>query len=147
MNILDFLSSTIYTKLDELTLRVICRSSHRKADCDTAGFLVELYEHLKAQCQPKDWEILQSSLSGIEAKALAFMLAQINLLLHGVEYPDVEIKNSLATAILPEKHSIVAYLDNLQAKVETLKRLQAETATELNALLPSIIDKAFKGEL
>jgi len=75
------------------------------------------------------------------------MLGQMNLLLHGVEYPDVEIKNSLATAILPEKHRSVAYLDKLQAKVEALKRLQAETATEQDALLPSILDKAFKGEL
>ena len=75
------------------------------------------------------------------------MLDQMNLLLHGIEYPDVEIKNSLATAILPEKHRIVAYFDNLQAKVETLKRLQNETAAELDALLPSILDKAFKGEL
>ena len=31
--------------------------------------------------------------------------------------------------------------------VESLKRLQAETAAELDALLPSILDKAFKGEL
>jgi type I restriction enzyme M protein len=67
--------------------------------CGTAGFLVEAYENLKAQCQPKDWGILQSSLSGIEAKPLPFMLAQMNLLLHGVEYPDVERKNSLARAI------------------------------------------------
>ena len=28
-----------------------------------------------------------------------------------------------------------------------LKRLQAETAAELDALLPSILDRAFKGEL
>jgi len=48
---------------------------------------------------------------------------------------------------LPEQRRIVVYLDNLQAKVNTLKRLQAETATELDALLPSILDKAFKGEL
>lgn len=48
---------------------------------------------------------------------------------------------------LPEQHRIVAYLDNLQAKVDTLKRLQTETAAELDALLPSILDKAFKGEL
>ena len=27
------------------------------------------------------------------------------------------------------------------------KRLQAETAAELDALLPSVLDKAFKGEL
>jgi type I restriction enzyme S subunit len=75
------------------------------------------------------------------------MQGQMNLLLHGVDYPDVERKNSLARAILLEKHRIVAYLDKLQAKVEALKRLQAETATELDALLPSILDKAFKGEL
>jgi len=28
-----------------------------------------------------------------------------------------------------------------------VKRLQAETATELAALLPAILDKTFKGEL
>jgi hypothetical protein len=28
-----------------------------------------------------------------------------------------------------------------------LKRLQADTAAELDALLPSLLDKAFKGEL
>jgi type I restriction enzyme S subunit len=32
-------------------------------------------------------------------------------------------------------------------KVEGLKRLQSESAAELNALLPAILDKAFKGEL
>ena len=42
---------------------------------------------------------------------------------------------------------IVAYLDGLQAKVDALKGLQAQTAAELDALLPSILDKAFKGEL
>jgi hypothetical protein len=31
--------------------------------------------------------------------------------------------------------------------VETMKRLQAETAAELDALLPAIPDRAFKGEL
>ena len=33
------------------------------------------------------------------------------------------------------------------AEVDALKRLQAETAAELAALLPAILDKAFKGEL
>ena len=42
---------------------------------------------------------------------------------------------------------IVAELDALQAEVDALKRLQAETAAELAALLPAILDKAFKGEL
>lgn len=37
--------------------------------------------------------------------------------------------------------------DDLYAKVDSLKRLQAKTAAKLNALLPSVLDKAFKGEL
>jgi type I restriction enzyme, S subunit len=48
---------------------------------------------------------------------------------------------------LPEQRRIVAELDALQAQVDALKRLQAETAAELDALLPAILDKAFKGEL
>lgn len=35
----------------------------------------------------------------------------------------------------------------LFAEVDALKRLQAETAAELDALLPAILDRAFKGEL
>jgi type I restriction enzyme S subunit len=42
---------------------------------------------------------------------------------------------------------IVVHLDALQAKVDALKKLQAETATELDALFPSILDRAFRGEL
>jgi restriction endonuclease S subunit len=48
---------------------------------------------------------------------------------------------------LSEQQRIIAYLDNLQYKVNCLKQLQAETSAELDALLPSILDKAFKGEL
>jgi hypothetical protein len=53
----------------------------------------------------------------------------------------------IALPLLDEQGRIVAELDVLQAEVDELKRLQAETATELDALLPSILDKAFKGEL
>jgi type I restriction enzyme S subunit len=35
----------------------------------------------------------------------------------------------------------------VRAEVDALKHLQAETSAELDALLPSILDKAFKGEL
>jgi type I restriction enzyme S subunit len=48
---------------------------------------------------------------------------------------------------LPKQHQIVAELDALHARVDALKRAQAETAAELDALLPSILDKAFKGQL
>lgn len=39
------------------------------------------------------------------------------------------------------------WFDGLCRQVDSLKRLQTETATELDAMLPSILDKAFKGEL
>ena len=42
---------------------------------------------------------------------------------------------------------IVAYLDDLQAKVDALKRLQEDSAAELGALMPSILHRAFAGEL
>lgn len=48
---------------------------------------------------------------------------------------------------LSEQRRIVVYLDGLQAKVDALKKLQTDTAAELDAILPSILDKAFKGEL
>lgn len=48
---------------------------------------------------------------------------------------------------LQEQHRIVAELDALQMQVDALKKLQVETAAELDALLPSVLDKAFKGDL
>lgn len=48
---------------------------------------------------------------------------------------------------ISEQRRIVAELDALQAKVDAVKRLQNETSTELDALLPAILDRAFKGEL
>jgi type I restriction enzyme S subunit len=58
------------------------------------------------------------------------------------------IKNiEIALLSLSEQRRIVAYLDSLQAKVEGVKRHQAATAARLDALLPSILDRAFKGAL
>ena len=48
---------------------------------------------------------------------------------------------------LTEQRRIVAYLDELQTKIDTMKQLREEAIKELDALLPSILDKAFKGEL
>jgi len=42
---------------------------------------------------------------------------------------------------------IVAYLDGLQAKVNALRELQSVSGDELSALMPSILDKAFRGDL
>lgn len=48
---------------------------------------------------------------------------------------------------LREQRRIVAELDALQAEVDAAKHLQAETTAKLDALLPSILDRAFKGRL
>ena len=48
---------------------------------------------------------------------------------------------------LVEQRKIVAYLDQLEVAVDALANVQGETAAELDALLPAILDRAFKGEL
>ncbi|HEY8283265.1 MAG TPA: N-6 DNA methylase, partial [Chloroflexota bacterium] len=54
--------------------------------CGTGGFLVESYTHLAAQCRTvEDRETLQTrTLFGGEAKPLPYLLAQMNLVLHGL---------------------------------------------------------------
>jgi type I restriction enzyme, S subunit len=48
---------------------------------------------------------------------------------------------------LAQQQQIVAYLDRFQSKVDEMKRLREKALQELDALLPSILDRAFKGEL
>jgi type I restriction enzyme M protein len=65
--------------------------------CGTAGFLVEAWSHLEAQTKTvKDRETLQKrSIFGCEAKPLPFLLANMNLLLHGLDSPDIDPLNAL----------------------------------------------------
>ena len=69
----------------------------------------------------------------------------------GAHYPavnDTSLRHiEIAVPPLPDQRRIVAELDALQAEVDRLKARQAETAAELDALLPAILDRAFKGEL
>ena len=68
--------------------------------CGTGGFLVESYTHLLEQARTiEDRETLGTSIVGGEAKPLPYLLSQMNLLLHGVEYPRISTGNSLATRI------------------------------------------------
>ncbi len=48
---------------------------------------------------------------------------------------------------LERQRNVVAHIDKLHLKAHPLKQIQAETAAELDALLPSVLDKAFNGEL
>jgi type I restriction enzyme S subunit len=57
--------------------------------------------------------------------------------------------NSFVVAVPPlhEQRRIVAELDVLQADVDALKRVRAEATAEFDALLPAVLDRAFKGDL
>lgn len=78
----------------------------------------------------------------------AFMLSEKRQMTGQANVNATKLKEMpLALPPLREQRRIVAELGALQAEVDALKRLQAESAAELNALLPSILDKAFKGEL
>ncbi|HTE85481.1 MAG TPA: class I SAM-dependent DNA methyltransferase, partial [Dehalococcoidia bacterium] len=69
--------------------------------CGTGGFLVESFVHLEKQCQTvEDRQTLQTAtLYGGEAKTLPYLLAQMNLLLHGLETPNINPLNSLSVKL------------------------------------------------
>jgi type I restriction enzyme M protein len=84
--------------------------------CGTGGFLVESYQHLEKQCKTvQDRRILQEqSIFGNEAKPLPYMLAQMNLLLHGLEAPQITRGNSLAQKLtdITERERVDVILTN-----------------------------------
>jgi type I restriction enzyme M protein len=63
----------------------------------TGGFLVEAFNHLAAQMKTvADRTALQErSLSGCEPKPLPYLLCQMNLLLHGLDAPQIDPGNAL----------------------------------------------------
>jgi type I restriction enzyme M protein len=63
----------------------------------TGGFLVESYNHLSKQVKTvADRTRLQTkTLSGCEAKSLPYLLCQMNLLLHGLDAPQIDPGNAL----------------------------------------------------
>lgn len=67
----------------------------------SAGFLVEAFEFLKSKkLSTKDIEILQKkTFYGKEKKALAYIIGTMNMILHGVEAPNIIHTNTLAENI------------------------------------------------
>ena len=64
--------------------------------CGTGGFLVEAFAHMLGAAQTaEDRRAVEAGVQGGEAKPLPFLLAQMNLLLHGVERPRINTGNSL----------------------------------------------------
>ena len=85
--ITDFISSHVDLKIGD-----------KIADfaCGTGGFLNSAYKFLDKQyLKPSERDILNKSFFGIEKKPLPYLLCITNLLLNGIEEPNVEHDNSL----------------------------------------------------
>ena len=84
--------------------------------CGTGGFLVEAYTHLEQQARTvQDRATLQNgSILGGEPKSLPYLLAQMNLLLHGLESPLIDPGNSLRFPLreIGEKERVDVILTN-----------------------------------
>ena len=86
--VVRFMVEVIDPKLGEIVL---------DPACGTGGFLAAAFDHMKPQTGTVEKrEILQrKTLRGGEDSSLPFLLAQMNLLLHGIEAPDIEFGNAL----------------------------------------------------
>lgn len=75
--------------------------------CGTGGFLVEAYDHIAPKVTTPDQRrtLQRDTLFGQEAKPLPYMLAQMNLLLHGLEAPQIAYGNTLERRITEIGHS------------------------------------------
>jgi type I restriction enzyme S subunit len=70
---------------------------------------------------------------------------------YGQGKPGLNLTNirnlSLPVPPLPVQHRVVAYLDQAEEQLQRLSSLQAGSSKELDAMLPAILDQAFRGEL
>lgn len=84
--------------------------------CGTGGFLAEAFSHLVAQADTvaKRKQLQTNSILGGEAKTLPYLLAQMNLLLHGLETPNIVFGNALGVKIteIGERDRVDAILTN-----------------------------------
>lgn len=82
----------------------------------TGGFLVEAFKHLQEQVRTvEDRRTLQrDSLYGGEPKPLPYLLCQMNLLLHGLDAPQIDPGNSLRHKLteIGEKERVDVILTN-----------------------------------
>src|SRR5437016_7120013 len=82
----------------------------------TGGFLVEAFNHLNGQVKTvAHRKVLQErSLSGYEPKPLPYLLCQMNLLLHGLDAPQIDPGNALRHKLseIGEKERVDVILTN-----------------------------------
>lgn len=81
--------------------------------CGSAGFLCEAWEHMRSpDLSAKDWDTLQrKTFYGQEKKSLAYVLGVMNMILHGIDAPNIRHANTLADNVMDiqqkDRHDIV----------------------------------------
>ncbi|WP_313138080.1 class I SAM-dependent DNA methyltransferase [Paracoccus jeotgali] len=81
--------------------------------CGSAGFLCEAWEHLRRDdLSSAEWDTLQRrTFYGQEKKSLAYVLGVMNMILHGIETPNIRHTNTLAENVMDiqerDRHDIV----------------------------------------
>lgn len=81
--------------------------------CGSAGFLCEAFDYLRRDdLSATQWDTLQTrTFYGQEKKSLAYVLGVMNLILHGVDAPNIRHTNTLAENLMDiqqaDRHDIV----------------------------------------
>jgi type I restriction enzyme M protein len=82
----------------------------------SAGFLCEAYDFMKTQAKsPKDRKVLQErTFYGKEKKSLAYVIGIMNMILHGIEAPNIQHTNTLTENLsdVQEKDRVDVVLAN-----------------------------------
>ncbi len=104
--ITEFICERIDPKLGEKIL---------DPSCGTGGYLTAAIEHLKSQANSvEERESIAKNVMGWEYKPLPYLLATTNLILHDMEVPNIQFRDSLDQPLsnFTEKHRVHAILAN-----------------------------------
>ena len=124
----------------------------------TIGRSAVITPHLPAGLVSQHVGLIRVDRAKVEPQFLQYAMlspawagGQLDEVKYGQGKPGLNLNNlrSLAFPLPPlyEQQQVVTHLNDLQAWVDVLTQLQVETAAELDALLPSVLDRAFSGEL
>ena len=102
--------------------------------CGTGGFLTSTLDYLKIQVKTvEDKELYDNSIYGIEKKSLPYLLCITNLLLHDIDEPNIEHRNSFDRNVKDykenEKYDVI--LMNPPYGGHEVKNIQANFPTNL----------------
>jgi len=100
--------------------------------CGSAGFLVESYKYLreKEETLKKHKTLQEKTFYGQEVKPLPHLIAVMNSMLHGIESPNIVLKNTFEEDLrsIPEDKKFEIILTNPPFGGEEEKKIISELA-------------------